>query len=167
MTAPTATIAYDHLTDEFTVTVVGKRTNDKMTDTLWGLNHRNQPVSDTHANTLPPAVGRRITKTFLADVVADTPAVVPAAPTNVSATVTHDTATFTFTVPRNGGAAITNYEVYNGTAWVALSPADTSSPISKGGFTPESTVGLKIRAVNSVGAGAASATVTKTFAAAP
>ncbi len=166
MTQPSASISFDHLTGDYTVTFAGDQANDKLTTSLWSLNRADQPVSDGNGNTLAAAQGRRIATAFLADVKADTPAVVPGAPTGLAATVTSTVATFTFTAGPNGGSAITNYEVWNGSAWVALSPADTSSPISLGGFTPEATVGLKIRAVNAVGAGAASATVTKTFAAA-
>ena len=89
----------------------------------------------------------------------------PAAPTNLTATPGDGQATIAFTAPASdGGAAITNYEYStdNGAPWTARSPAATTSPITITGLTNGTAYPVKLRAVNSVGAGAASAAVNVT-----
>lgn len=87
----------------------------------------------------------------------------PGAPTSVAATPTNGGASISFAEPSNGGSAITNYQYsLNNGAWVSLSPADTTSPISIGGLANGTTYGVRIRAVNGVGAGTASASVNVT-----
>jgi predicted outer membrane repeat protein len=94
-----------------------------------------------------------------------TPATTPDAPTGVSATAGNTQASVSFTAPAsNGGAAITNYEYStdNGSTWTARSPAATTSPVTITGLTNGTTYQIKLRAVNSVGAGEASDAVSVT-----
>lgn len=70
-----------------------------------------------------------------------------------------------FTAPTNtGGSPIINYEYStdNGATWTVRSPAATSSPLTITGLTNGTTYAVKLRAVNSVGAGMASAAVAVT-----
>lgn len=91
-------------------------------------------------------------------------ATLPSAPTNLSATAGNGEVEITFTAGADGGAAITNYEysIDGGNTWIALNPADVSSPITITGLTNGTQYNIQIRALNSVGAGASSAVVTST-----
>jgi hypothetical protein len=87
------------------------------------------------------------------------------APTALSATAGNGQVTVTFTAPTNtGGAAITNYEYSTdgGTTWTAFSPAATTSPVTIGGLTNGTSYDIALRALNSAGAGTASAVVSVT-----
>lgn len=85
-------------------------------------------------------------------------ATTPSAPTITSITGGAGAVTVNFTPPTsNGGATITNYQyTIDGTNYIDLSPADASSPITIPGLTLGTTYNIKIKAVNSVGAGTAS-----------
>lgn len=86
----------------------------------------------------------------------------PPAPTALISTPLSSSAQIAFTDPiSNGGATITNYEysTNNGSTWQALSPVDTTSPITVPGLTDGTTYAIKIRAVNSYGSGTASQAV--------
>jgi titin len=85
---------------------------------------------------------------------------VPAAPTGLSAAAGNGSATISFTAGSNGGSAITNYQYsLNSGAWTSLSPADTTSPVTITGLTNGVTYNVQLRAVNAVGPGAASSSV--------
>ena len=88
----------------------------------------------------------------------------PSAPTNLTATAGNGQVEIAFTAGADGGAAITNYQysIDGGTTWIALNPLDTTSPITITGLTNGTQYSIQIRAVNSVGAGAASTAVTST-----
>lgn len=89
----------------------------------------------------------------------------PPAPTSLIATPKASSAEIAFTDPSsNGGSAITNYEysLNNGSTWSALSPSDTSTPITVPGLTDGQSYSIKLRAINTYGAGAASASVSVT-----
>ena len=79
----------------------------------------------------------------------------PSAPTSLIATPGNGSASIAFTAGADGGAAITKYQykVGNG-AWTDA--VGTTSPITITGLTNYVTVDIRLRAVNSVGAGAAS-----------
>jgi len=67
-----------------------------------------------------------------------------------------------FTAPSsNGGATISNYQYStdNGGTFTVFSPAQTTSPLSITGLVNSTTYSVQIKAVNSVGAGEASASV--------
>jgi hypothetical protein len=89
---------------------------------------------------------------------------VPDAPTGLTAIPGKNRALVTFTHPvNNGGSAITNYEYStdDGLSWTPLSPASTNLSIIIAGLSNSctSSYNVKIRAVNSAGAGEASSTV--------
>lgn len=86
----------------------------------------------------------------------------PPAPTSLTATPKASSVEISFTEPAsNGGAVITNYEytLNDGATWTALSPADTSTPITVPGLTDGQNYSIKLRAINSYGAGTPSTTV--------
>ncbi len=93
-----------------------------------------------------------------------TPATVPDAPTSLVATPGNRSASITFTAGADGGAAITNYKYStdNGTTWTALSPLGTTSPVTIPGLANGTAYSIRLRAVNSIGDGAASSPVTVT-----
>ena len=94
------------------------------------------------------------------------PATTPSAPTALSATSGDGDATISFTAGANGGAAISNYEYStDGSTWIALSPADTTSPVTIPGLTNGTAYSIYLRSVNSVGSGTASGAVSVTPAA--
>lgn len=94
---------------------------------------------------------------------------VPSAPTIVSSTAFATSIQIDFTQPSDGGSAITNYQysLDNEASWIPFSPPDTSSPVTLTGLVTGQTYNIKLRAVNSVGPGAASSTVTKTTGSVP
>ncbi len=86
---------------------------------------------------------------------------VPGAPTNLSV-ITGDTSIeITFTEPSDGGSPITNYEysLNGGSSWTSLSPIDATSPVTITGLTNGTVYNIKLRAVNSAGAGVASSQI--------
>ena len=87
--------------------------------------------------------------------------VVPPAPTITEITPGNQQLSVAFTAPaNNGGVPITNYEysVNGGINWTTPSPAVSSSPLLISGLTNATTYDVQIRAVNSIGSGAASTT---------
>ena len=82
----------------------------------------------------------------------------PAAPTIVSATAGVTSASVAFTAGSDGGSAITKYQykVGNG-SWTDA--VGTTSPITISGLTNYTSPDIKLRAVNAIGNGAASAGV--------
>ena len=83
----------------------------------------------------------------------------PPAPTALSATPKASSAEITFTSPiSDGGSAISNYQysVNGGSSWSPLSPADTTSPVTISGLIDGNSYSIKLRAINSSGAGTAS-----------
>ena len=97
---------------------------------------------------------------------------VPGAPTSLVATAGDTSASIAFTEPSStGGSAITNYKYStdNGTSWKAFSPADAATPVvitirsdAATALVNGTTYNVKLRAVNSVGDGTASSTVSVT-----
>jgi len=99
--------------------------------------------------------------------VAGTPtaATAPSAPTITAVASGAAQLTVTFTAPvSDGGAAISNYQYStdNGTTWTTRSLASTASPLVITGLTNGTAYTVKLRAVNSVGSGTASAGVAGT-----
>jgi hypothetical protein len=92
----------------------------------------------------------------------------PLAPLNLVATPGVGSATITFTAPSDGGSPITNYEYQVGTGtWTALSPVDTTSPVTITGLTGGTALSIKLRGVNSYGGGIQSSAVSVTPIGAP
>ena len=85
------------------------------------------------------------------------PATAPAAPTTLVATPGNGSASIAFTAGADGGASITNYKYQlDGGSWVALSPSDTTTPVTVPGLTNGTSYSVKLLAVNVAGDGAAS-----------
>ena len=85
----------------------------------------------------------------------------PTAPTISSVTPASGSLTVAFTPGADGGSAITNYKYsINGTDYIALNPATTSSPFTISGLTNGTTYSVTIKAVNGVGDSPASNAVT-------
>lgn len=86
-----------------------------------------------------------------------------AAPTALTATSANGSADIAFTPGADGGSTITNYE-YNldGTGWTAVSPDDTTSPVTITGLTNGTAYSIQLRAVTGLGGGTASTPVSVT-----
>jgi titin len=88
------------------------------------------------------------------------PVAVPSAPTNVVVARGGDQSlSVAFTPAAPNGEVVTNYEysINDGASWVAASPSAVAGPIVIGGLTNGTRYPVKLRAVNAVGKGAASA----------
>ena len=85
------------------------------------------------------------------------------APTGLSAVTTSSSAIISFTAP-SGSATITNYNysLNGGASWTALSPADSTSPVTVSGLASGTAYTIYLQAVNAAGAGTASAGVAAT-----
>jgi len=83
---------------------------------------------------------------------------VPQAPTIGTLSYASDTSlSLTFTANATGGSAITNYKYStDGITYTAFSPAQTTSPLTFTGLTPNTSYSYYIKAVNSVGDSVAS-----------
>jgi hypothetical protein len=95
-----------------------------------------------------------------------TPISVAGAPGNVTTTATDTALTVSFTVPDNGGSTITGYQVStdNGATWVALVTTGSGSVLggTVTGLRAGTSYQVLVRAINTVGAGSASAAVSIT-----
>lgn len=90
-----------------------------------------------------------------------TPSTKPQAPTIGTPTAGNGLATLTFTEGNTGGSAITNYKYStDGTTYLALSPAQTTSPLTISGLNNGTTYTLRIKAVNANGDSEASSAST-------
>lgn len=91
-----------------------------------------------------------------------TPIGPPPPPTNLVATALASSAQISFTNPiSDGGAPITNYQysLNNGSTWIALSPTDTSTPVTIPGLTDGVNSTILLRAINSYGSGTAAVAI--------
>jgi hypothetical protein len=80
-----------------------------------------------------------------------TPATTPSAPTSLSCG-SPCSSNISFTAGSNGGSAITNYKYsIDGGEYVALSPADSTSPVTIPGLINGVSYTIKLRAVNAIG----------------
>ena len=120
------------------------------------INYQWQSI--TYGNNLFLAVSSGGTMTSTDAFAPDTPTINTIIPSGFSASVS-------FTAPTSSGfSAITNYEysLDNGSNWVTPSPAVTTSPLRIGGLSSGTTYPIQLRALNTVGASCASATVNTT-----
>ena len=84
----------------------------------------------------------------------------PGAPTIDSITLGNGQAIITFTLGSDSGSAITNYEYsFDGGTYIALNPADATSPITIPDLSNGTESSITLRALNDRGAGAASGSV--------
>ena len=87
----------------------------------------------------------------------------PSAPTSLVATPGDGSASIAFTAGSSGGAVISNYTYQlDGGSWVALSPVDTTTPVTITGLTNGTAYNVKLKAVNVAGDGTESAAVSVT-----
>ena len=92
-----------------------------------------------------------------------TPSTTPSAPTSLTATAGDGQATISFTAGSDGGSTITNYKYStDGTTYTALSPVDSSSPITIPGLTNGTVYTIYLKAVNASGDSSASSSVSVT-----
>jgi len=137
-------------------------------------------VNGTAYNVKLRAVNAAGSGTISANVSVTPRAIIADAPTSLVATPGNAQASIAFTAPAsNGGAAITNYQYStdNGTTWKALSPVNATSPVvitirsdAATALVNGTTYQVKLRAVNSAGAGTVSSAVSvtpRTIAGAP
>jgi hypothetical protein len=89
------------------------------------------------------------------------PPTTPSAPTITSISPRDQSLLLNFTVPSDGGSPITNYQ-YSINSGTYTSAGATSSPITITGLTNGTTYSLTLRAVNSVGTGQVSNTLSGT-----
>jgi hypothetical protein len=95
---------------------------------------------------------------------------VPDVPTIGTATAQSSSISLTFTAGATGGSAITNYQwSTNNSTYTALSPADTTSPVTIPGLSNGTSYTVRLKAVNANGVGlqsgaSNSATPSATFA---
>jgi hypothetical protein len=112
-------------------------------------------TSYTFTGTATNSIGLSTVSSASSSITATT---VPQAPTPGTATATNTTtASLPFTAGATGGSTITNYKYStDGTTYTALSPAQTTSPLSISGLTSGTTYTFYIKAVNTNGDSAAS-----------
>lgn len=92
----------------------------------------------------------------------------PEPPTNLSVSSGDSQATITFTAGADGLSPITNYEYsLNGTSWTALSPDDSTSPVTVTGLPNGTAQSITLRAVNGAGPSGPSSAVNVTPVALP
>ena len=90
-------------------------------------------------------------------------ATIPGKPVIDSITPGNQQLTVLFSQGEDGGSSITNYEVsINNGTYTPLDPSQISSPIFITGLTNGTTYSVKIRAINAIGTGPESTTVTGT-----
>ena len=96
--------------------------------------------------------------------ITDAPPSTPGAPTDLSASAGNHSVSISFSEGSNGGHAITNYKysLDGGSTFTAFDPVQTTSPVSITGLTNGVSYTIKLKAVNSLGDGAASASITVT-----
>ena len=98
-----------------------------------------------------------------------TPLAAPGAPAGLAATAGDRSISIAFAAGADNGAAIANYaySLDDGATWTTRSPASTASPIAITGLANGTAYSVRLRAINSVGSGAASDAVSVTPVAAP
>jgi hypothetical protein len=89
----------------------------------------------------------------------------PLAPTNLTYTTSGTSAIVSFTAGLNGGSPITNYRysTNGGTSFTTFSPVVTTTPITITGLTAGSTYSVVIQAINTIGNGINSSTLSVTI----
>ncbi|MFZ9773125.1 MAG: InlB B-repeat-containing protein, partial [Ilumatobacteraceae bacterium] len=95
------------------------------------------------------------------------PVAAPSAPLGVSVTVASQRLSVSFTAPSSNGSPITSYEysTNGGTSWTSAATTATTFDIT--GLTNGTTYSVRVRAINAIGAGAATVALSRTPAAVP
>ena len=125
------------------------------TDTSYTVTGLTNGQSYTFRVRAANSAGRSAASTASASV---TPATVPGAPTGLSATVSDQRVDLNWTAPAsNGGEPITDYEYEQGGSGTWISTGGTATSYMVMGLTNGQPYRFRVRALNSVGAGAASA----------
>ena len=125
------------------------------TDTSYTVTGLTNGQSYTFRVRAANSAGRSAASTASASV---TPATVPGAPTGLSATVSDQRVDLIWTAPTsNGGQSITDYEYEQGGSGTWISTGGTATSYMVHNLTNGQPYRFRVRAVNSVGAGAASA----------
>lgn len=145
-----------------TFTTFSPATGTTDTVTITGLtNGSTYPIQIRAVNLIGNGVASSVISVVL-------PAVAPSAPSMLSASsIGTKSFTVAFTPGATGGSAITNYEysIDGGSTFTACSPAVTVSPITiSTGLSSNTTYSVVLKAVNAVGAGAASPALSVTTA---
>ena len=140
---------------EYEQDVSGTWISTGSTDTSYTVTGLTNGQSYTFRVRAANSAGRSAASTASASV---TPATVPGAPTGLSATVSHEQVELNWTAPAsNGGEPITGYEYEQGGSGTWISTGGTATSYTVMGLTNGQPYRFRVRALNSVGAGAASA----------
>ena len=140
---------------EYEQDVSGTWISTGSTDTSYTVTGLTNGQSYTFRVRAVNSAGRSAASTASASV---TPATVPGAPTGLSATVSHEQVELNWTAPAsNGGEPITDYEYEQGGSGTWISTVGTATSYTVMGLTNGQPYRFRVRALNSVGAGAASA----------
>ena len=93
----------------------------------------------------------------------------PPAPTSLAASAGNGSVSISFTQGSDGGSAISNYKysLNGGSSFTEFSPVDIASPVVISGLTNGVSYNIQLKAVNSLGDGDASASITVTPATIP
>jgi hypothetical protein len=137
-------------------------------DSAW--NSANITTANTNTNLAATGLASGTYKTYSVDAAGNLSAaasgtiiVLPPAPTSLIATAGDGSASIAFTSNYDGGAAITNYKYsLDGTTYIALSPADITSPVTIPGLTNATAYTIYLKTVNSAGDSVASTSVSVT-----
>ena len=140
---------------EYEQDVSGTWISTGSTDTSYTVTGLTNGQSYTFRVRAANSAGRSAASTASASV---TPATVPGAPTGLSATVSDQRVDLIWTAPAsNGGQSITDYEYEQGGSGTWISTGGTATSYMVHNLTNGQPYRFRVRALNSVGAGAASA----------
>ena len=140
---------------EYELDLSGTWISTGSTDTDYTVRNLTNGQSYTFKVRAANSAGQSAASTASASV---TPATVPGAPTGLSATVSDQRVDLIWTAPAsNGGQSITDYEYEQGGSGTWISTGSTATSYTVRNLTNGQPYRFRVRAVNSVGAGAASA----------
>lgn len=150
--------------NQFAAAVVQRQlqTTGLRTEYLLSFPNKESSILTTLAvgevNTTPAEVSRYLST------IADLLTTVPGAPIGLIATELNEHVSIEFTPGLDGGSPITNYEysLDDGATFTAFSPSVLTSPVLISNLTNDVAYTIRLRAVNALGAGQASASVTAT-----
>ena len=110
-----------------------------------------------------PVIDLKEGMNYVRSIRAFAPASPPAAPTGLTATAGNGQISIAFTAGAANGSTINSYKYsLDGTTYTAFSPTDTTTPVVVTGLTNGTSYTIRLKAVNVIGDGAASDSVTAT-----